>query len=648
MDTHRLIGQQVDRYQVTGHLARGGMADVYLAEDVDLGRKVALKVMLNALAADEQYVQRFRREAQTVARLDHPNIVQVYGTGLTPDGRPYIAIQYIAGRSLRDTLLDLRERGKLLPTSQALGIVRQIAGALGVAHAAGVVHRDIKPSNILIRPDGIPVLVDLGIASVQGDPRLTQTGSMMGTPHYMSPEQVRGTPLDGRSDLYSLGVILYELLAGSRPFDAVDSIAVLHKQVYEPPLPLDRVRTGLAPQTREIVAICLQKEPERRFQTATALVTAVDQALRAEGDAAAPVHTTVWLPEQGEDDLLSRRQVTREPTATRRPLPSAWPLYALASLAAALLVWFALLGPAIAERSLPTPTSPVVTALPSVEVVTAATNAPTIVPTSTKAPIPAPLPTATDTATPEPTPTETATPEPTPEPVTSEPGVELIGRSGNGIPIEVARFGDGPRIALFIGGLHAGYAPNSVALAQRAIAYFRENPDDIPAGVTLYIIPSLNPDTPYDPGLIGGRLNPRGVDLNRNWDCEWTPDAVVLGNLAPGSGGPAPFSEPEASSLKTFVEANRPHAVVVWTARASGGLVSPGGCPGTRPVSAPLADLYGLAAGYRIGVFTSAGDMMNWLDRQGIPAVAVFTPNFEDIDWGSNLSGMLAVLHSLP
>lgn len=640
MNTYRLVGQQVDRYRVLSHLARGGMADVYLAEDVDLGRKVALKVMLDVLAQDSQYVQRFRREAQTVAQLDHPNIVQIYSTGLTPDGQPYIAMQYIAGRSLRDTLLDLRERGKLLPTGQALGIVRQIASALGVAHTAGVVHRDIKPSNILIRPDGIPVLVDLGIAAVQGGPRLTQTGSLMGTPQYMSPEQVRGVPLDGRSDLYSLGIILYELLAGARPFDGTESVAVLHKHVYEPPTPLEKIRTGLSQQTLEIVHICLQKEPEKRFQTAVALVTAVDQAMRAEGESVSPAHTTVWLPEQGETDLLSRRRVTREPTVTRRPLQSTWLLYILLALAIAVGAWFAFFPPAISAP--PVPTTPIGVTPHSLAEVMATAELPTLEPTSTIGPTLTPLPTATVTP-----PTATDTPSPTPA-IDLGPETIELGRSGNGTPIEVVRFGAGSRIILFVGGLHAGYAPNSVALAQRAIAYFSQNPDEIPADVTLYIIPSLNPDTPYNPGQLEGRLNPRGVDLNRNWDCEWTPDAVVLSTPVPGSGGPAPFSEPEASSLRGFIEATRPQAVVVWTARASGGLVSPGVCPGVRQVSEPLADLYGLAAGYRIGEFTSAGDMMNWLDRQGIPTVAVFTPNFDDVDWGSNLAGMLAVLHNPP
>lgn len=202
MDTEHLIGQKIDSYRIVKHIARGGMADVYLAEDIVLKRNAALKILLDTLALDSQFVQRFRREAQIVAQLSHPNIVQVFSVGVLPQGAPYIAMQFIDGGSLRDKLRQLASRGKLLTTEQTLNIVRQVALALGVAHKAKVVHRDMKPGNVLVRPDGTPVLVDLGIAVVGGGPKLTQTGSLIGTPHYMSPEQVRGKPLDGRFILY--------------------------------------------------------------------------------------------------------------------------------------------------------------------------------------------------------------------------------------------------------------------------------------------------------------------------------------------------------------------------------------------------------------------------------------------------------------
>ena len=300
-DAAQLVGQQIGQYAVREFIARGGMADVYLAYDVELKRKVALKVLLPALAADAQFAQRFQREAQTVARLDHPNIVHVYTIGTTPNGLPYIAMQYIEGGSLRDKLAQLTEQGALTPVDQALKLLRQIADALRVAHDAGIIHRDLKPGNILLRQDGAPVLVDLGIAAVSGGPKLTQTGSLIGTPHYMSPEQVQSRPLDGRSDLYSLGVILYEMLAGKRPFEGEESIAILHKQVYEAPALLETLRPDLSPPILSLAHTCLQKEPENRYQSAGELLAAIDRALAGVTHARrAPAKTDVLPAAQGE------------------------------------------------------------------------------------------------------------------------------------------------------------------------------------------------------------------------------------------------------------------------------------------------------------------------------------------------------------
>ena len=350
MDAEHLIGEEIDRYRIIKHIARGGMADVYLAEDVSLQRKVALKVMLDTLSMDAQFVQRFQREAQTVAKLEHTNIVQVYSTGLMPQQfaatqQPYLAMQYIDGGSLREKLEELANRGKLLTTEQALNFGRQIAQALGVAHKARVVHRDLKPSNILIRPDGTPVLVDLGIAVVGDGTKLTQTGSLIGTPYYMSPEQVRGKPLDGRSDLYSLGVILYEVLAGMRPFEADESIAVLHKQVYEEPLPLDKFRSDLTIQTLQIVETALKKDPSRRFQSAEEMILAIDQAIQAEGMQGPNPEATYVLTQLDDESLMSRHSIVRVPTERRQIARAGmpiWAIVALSVLATAVVLFFLL------------------------------------------------------------------------------------------------------------------------------------------------------------------------------------------------------------------------------------------------------------------------------------------------------------------
>ncbi len=314
MGTEKLIGQQIDRYLIINHIARGGMADVYLAEDVDLKRKVALKIMLKELVADPQFVQRFRREAQSVAQLNHLNIVQVYSTGFTPSKQPYIAMQFVEGGSLLDKLEELAERNMLLTTEQALNITRELALALNTAHEANIIHRDLKPSNVLIRPDGTPVLVDLGIVAVGGGAKLTKTGSLIGTPSYMSPDQVRGLPLDGRSDIYSLGIILYEMFAGRLPFEADEPFAVLHKHVYEEAVPIYRRRPDLTLETQTIVETCLKKEPENRYQTALEMVEAIDRALMAEGVGGPNPESSMVLTHLRDSALMNRLQVLRVPT----------------------------------------------------------------------------------------------------------------------------------------------------------------------------------------------------------------------------------------------------------------------------------------------------------------------------------------------
>ena len=283
MDGSDLVGKQIDHYTIVRHIARGGMADVYLAHEEGLNRQVALKVLLPVYIQQSEFKTRFIREAQAAANLNHPNIIRIYFTGQTPVGEPYFTMEYCSRGTLESWLEKMNRKGTLLPTIQSLSLVRQIADALRVAHHAGIVHRDIKPSNILIHENGTPVLSDLGIAAITTASRLTRTGTLMGTPQYMSPEQAAGNPVDGRSDIYSLGIILYELLAGQRPFDAEESLAVLHKQLYEQPAPLRHIRKGLSRQTFRVIEGCLQKQPSQRFQSATELVAVLDKALFVEG-----------------------------------------------------------------------------------------------------------------------------------------------------------------------------------------------------------------------------------------------------------------------------------------------------------------------------------------------------------------------------
>lgn len=276
-----------------------------------------------------------------------------------------------------------------------------------------------------------------------------------------------------------------------------------------------------------------------------------------------------------------------------------------------------------------------------------------------------PLPTATFTPTPIPTETSTFTPSPTPTPSpsmtpsltytpssTPDLGPETIeiGRSVNNASIDALRFGVGSQNIIFVGGLHAGFAPGTVALAQQTGEYFANNLNLIPDNVTVYIISSAGPDSLYAPGELSGRLNANGVDLNRNWDCNWISDAKWRGNTVVGSGGPIPFSEVETQYLRDFIIAKRPVAVIFWEARAENGLASPGSCGTRSQVSESLATTYGLAASYPVSDFEELtdqivnGDGANWLDKQGIPAITVLLPQYTSIDWENNMKGILAVL----
>jgi eukaryotic-like serine/threonine-protein kinase len=255
------------RYELHRRLARGGMADVYLARDNLLDRPVALKVLFAEFATDRSFVERFRREAQSAANLNHPNIVSVYDWG-EEDGTYFIVMEYVEGRSLSQIL---RDEGPLQP-DRAADVTIDVAGALGFAHRHGVIHRDVKPGNVLISPLGQVKVADFGIArAVSSRENLTQTGTVMGTATYFSPEQARGEPVDPRSDVYSLGVVLYELLVGVPPFTGDSPVSVAYKHVSEAPQPL-RERNPQVPEQLESVSMrALAKNPANRYQSADEL-----------------------------------------------------------------------------------------------------------------------------------------------------------------------------------------------------------------------------------------------------------------------------------------------------------------------------------------------------------------------------------------
>ena len=257
------------RYELGRRIGRGGMAEVFVARDRLLDRPVAVKILFAEYAKDPLFVERFRREAMSAASLNHPNIVGVYDWGQV-DTTYYIAMEYVQGR----TLAEILQKHERLSVLQACDIALDIASALSSAHTAGVAHRDIKPANVIVSATGHVKVADFGIARAIGaavEQGLTQTGAVMGTATYFSPEQAQGAQPDPRSDLYSLGVIMYEMLAGEPPFTGENAIAIAYKQVHDVPVPLRTKNPEISPAFSAIVMKCLAKDRERRYPTALAL-----------------------------------------------------------------------------------------------------------------------------------------------------------------------------------------------------------------------------------------------------------------------------------------------------------------------------------------------------------------------------------------
>jgi serine/threonine-protein kinase len=255
------------RYEILRHLARGGMAEVYLAHDLMLDRPVALKVLFPELSTDRNFVERFRREAQAAANLSHPNIVSIYDWG-EEEGTYFIVMEYIEGRTLGQII---RGDGPLL-ADRAAEIGADVAAALAFAHRSGVVHRDVKPGNVLISPTGQVKVTDFGIArAANSDQDLTQTGAVMGTATYFSPEQAQGNRVDGRSDVYSLGVVLYEMTVGRPPFSGDNPMAIAYKHVREEPVPPRSINADVPEAFEAIVLQAMAKNPNDRYTSADEL-----------------------------------------------------------------------------------------------------------------------------------------------------------------------------------------------------------------------------------------------------------------------------------------------------------------------------------------------------------------------------------------
>jgi serine/threonine protein kinase len=290
-DTDNLTGRDIGGYVLLRRIGSGGMADVYLAEQKSLGRMVAFKVLHSRLASDPNYIQRFQNEARAAASLVHPNIVQIYEVG-NAEGVNYIAQEFVTGKSL-DQILD---RQGQLDQGTVLEILRQVTSALCKADEMGIVHRDIKPANILFSSTGTVKVADFGLARVlaEDSKTLTQVGVALGTPLYMSPEQVEGRPVDARSDIYSLGVTSYHLLAGEPPHTGETALAIAVQHLNKEPTPLSQMRGDLSTGLAKIVHRMLEKSPDARYTTPVDLLNDLQQLASQASTAGWAVGSDQW------------------------------------------------------------------------------------------------------------------------------------------------------------------------------------------------------------------------------------------------------------------------------------------------------------------------------------------------------------------
>jgi beta-lactam-binding protein with PASTA domain len=337
------------RYRLERKLGTGGMADVWLAEDQELGRRVAVKILHERYASDEQFVERFRREATHAAALSHPNIVSIFDRG-TAEGAYYIVMEYVEGRTLKELIVT---RGPC-PTPVAISYTRQVLAALRYAHRNGIIHRDVKPHNVIVDREGRVKVMDFGIARA-GTSQMTEAGSIIGTAQYLSPEQARGAPVEESSDLYSTGIVLYELLTGRVPFNGETPVEIAMKHLSQPPEAPSALRPELPRDLDLVVLRTLAKEPADRYQSAAEMDRDLELVARGEpvGAKTADAATMVLAGAGAVAETTAATQVRRSPTyggderyrayeapATRRRSIWPWLLVAGAVLGIAVAGWF--------------------------------------------------------------------------------------------------------------------------------------------------------------------------------------------------------------------------------------------------------------------------------------------------------------------
>lgn len=606
------------RYIIVQLLGRGGMGAVYAATDSRItGKRWAVKEMSDAAitnALDKQdAVQAFRQEAEMLARLSHPNLPAVTDF-FSQDGKQYLVMEMVQGKTLAEVMAT---RQAPCNEGQTLQWAEQLCHVLQYLHAQDppIIFRDLKPGNIMLEDTGLIKLIDFGIARHFKPGRAKDT-LVMGTPGYAAPEQYGHGQTDARSDVYSLGVTLHHLLTrydpGLTPFN-LPPVRVLNPAV--------------SPRVEAVIQRATRTNPHERYQS----IAEMRRALQA------PVPEDL---ERTERELVAPVPL---PVPAGRSLPG-WVrvagglvgvLLCLALGISALVVSANLLGN--------NPTVPATTSVfvaveeePSAPTEAALEEEPA---TSTSEP---------DTATPtlEPaTATATAEPSATPTMGPLEVVEGNIGRSANGAELLNFQLGTGTRDVIIIGGLHAGFAPSTVEMSSRLVTHFANNPMDLPPTLRLHIIPNANPDSADAPGEKDGRLNGNGVDLNRNFGCNWAPTATWLSeSVDPGSG---PFSEPETEALRDYILGVGPVLVIYYEARATNGIVAAGNCGGDTAGSGTLVAAYAAGSGYDIHSFTNlTGDSADWTVSQGIASLSILVKEYATLsssDWQDNLDGLLAV-----
>ena len=634
MDIGSLAGTRLGKYELHDEIGRGGMGTVYKAFDPALDRFVAVKLLAPHLVWEKEFIERFLREARAAARLRHPSIVTIHDVG-QESGWYYYAMEYLEGETLGDLI---RQRGPMA-LEEAQAILRPLAEALDYAHEQGLVHRDIKPANVIVGPEGRPTLTDFGIARAAREARLTATGAIVGTPEYMSPEQVHGSNVDQWTDQYALGVVAYEMLAGQVPFQAESTAALLHKVVYEPPPSLRQARPDLSVGVEWVLQRALAKEPTERFGNCGEFVGALEQA--PPPPAYAPPSPSYVPPAS----YVPPPSYTPPPPSYTPPPPSYVPpapsypplpprteaapprrtgLWIGLAAGGILLIGLctAVLGGALALPTiLGTPTLPppgTVTTLPPIDTATSPSPATATRPQPPTATSPLP-----DTATPPPPPTEI--------PVIRN----TLGRSVQGRDLEVVTIGNVRGAAVVVVGSIQGDQPNTRALVGYLMEDFAQRRDLIPPGVAFHFIPTINPDG----NAAGTRRNANNVDLNRNWDTfDWTANPEQPGGRVNGAGGTDALSEPEAQSLADYLLSHQrkdPRVrVVVWHASqllSGGGHVYPGyTSDGLDPRAVGLAQRYVKITGYALredwAPYETTGEVIAWCAEEGIDAIDIVIP----------------------